>query len=371
VCEKPLLLTSNHKEEGTFCKVTTLFLPASSLLLGSRLLFFMEVAMSAQLLQELRTLIFRNEQPPDPLLLLDLVPILPEQLLSQAVRVAVRIEDQWLYARLLTVLVARLPENDCEALMEDELLGGRTFLSACWRAEALTKLALFLSEPQKSAVVQKALEVALAIPDEILLEKGIPVMEPTIKVPYRLVGKRAEALTKLAPFLSEPLKDEMLREVWHTARAIPSGYWRAEALIQLAGSLTDPMKEGALREALQAVWGIENAKDQAQALTDLIPTLHEPLLHEVLQAARAMKSESWQEWVLGKIVPTLARLLPQEAQIGVPTPSGSEQVETLAAADNRVRQLLEEIPEAGRNALLEEMLDEMIKYLDAMRTPIL
>src|SRR5438552_3813661 len=88
----------------------------------------------------------------DPVLLLDLVPILPEPLLWQAIGVMLHVYalDPQIRTRLLEALLSRLPTQGQKALLQEAL-------------SVYPQLSRYLSE----TLLQKALEAAHAIEDHI------------------------------------------------------------------------------------------------------------------------------------------------------------------------------------------------------------
>ena len=150
------------------------------------------------------------------------------------------------------------------------------------QVEALVRLAPHLTEPLR----EEALVAALGM-----------------QTPWR----RAEALAELAPYLPEPL----LWEALAAARVIESEYWRAIELVGLAPYLPEPL----LREALAAARAIKIGRVRAKALAGLAAHLSEvesaEVVWEALAATETAKDEYWQR----EAIVRLAIQLPQVGYI--------------------------------------------------------
>jgi hypothetical protein len=300
--------------------------------------------MSTQIKSEIRELIVQN-----PSLLIELVPIIPKQMLSWAISIAIVFEDDRLGTNLLAALVDRLPSKDRKAILEDELIAAQaiepiTAISSIHplflgrdvqvrarmrlapylpepmkdqvlqealqtarakelhdkRAQALTTLIPYLSEPLKGQVVQETLQIAQAIKTEVKRAQALTCLIPLLsgQMKVRIIQKvlliarslkfedeRAQALTTLIPYLSEPLKGRVVQEDLQNARAIKAEVKRAQALIRLVSFLPDALKGQILREALQTIWVMEQENWRTEVLIALVPFLSEPLRREVLQMA--------------------------------------------------------------------------------------
>jgi hypothetical protein len=162
------------------------------------------------------------------------------------------------------------------------------------------------------------------------------------------LAQRAEALTRLAPYLSGSLRGTVLREALTAAREIGDEEYRAEALAQLAFCLTEL---NYTREALTTVLEISRANCQAEALAGLAPNLPESMLREALAAAREMRSADDQAKALARLVPRLAELgyFQEAVEEARAIQRVSSKVEALA-------RLASHLPEAEQEGVLREAL---------------
>jgi hypothetical protein len=122
------------------------------------------------------------------------------------------------------------------------------------------------------------------------------------------LNTRAEALSRLIPYLPEGEQLTLLREALTAAQTIRDLTRRTEVLGRLAPYLPEPL----LREVLSAVRAIRNSAVQAGALAVLIPRLAElGSAEEALSAAQAIKSKPHKAEALCRIV----AYLPEHMQL--------------------------------------------------------
>ncbi|MCP4542518.1 MAG: apoptotic protease-activating factor 1 like protein [Chloroflexi bacterium] len=124
--------------------------------------------------------------------------------------------------------------------------------------------------------------------------------------------QRAEALTKLVPYLPEGLLGEALGEALAATRAIENEESRVYALAELVPLLQGDT-ENLLREALAVVQNVpkkielyNRSSFQAKALVRLAPHLPKDLLKDALAAARTIEDENIQAEALLGLAPYLA-----------------------------------------------------------------
>lgn len=151
--------------------------------------------MSAQDMQELYALVSWNSFKPKPALLLELAPILSEEMLSQAIGLALLIEDRPMRTNILTTLIDCIPEASREAVLEQKLIDARAIEQTDLQARALLGLIPFLSTP----LLQQALEAAWAIKDK---------------------ERRVEVLAAIIPSLSKPSRNKVLRQALKAVQTI-------------------------------------------------------------------------------------------------------------------------------------------------------
>ncbi|MEH2393184.1 MAG: NB-ARC domain-containing protein [Nostoc sp.] len=182
------------------------------------------------------------------------------------------------------------------------------------KVNSLTELVNYLPPNLQDLALQKALEAARAIPDEI---------------------SRALALRALADKLPE-----VLPEALEAARAIESKYYRALALRALADKLPE-----VLPEALEAARAIESEYYCALALRALADKLPPELLPEALEAARAIESEYYRALALSALADKLPELLPEALEAARAIPDETFRADAL---DKLPPELLPEALEAAR-----------------------
>ncbi len=170
----------------------------------------------------------------------------------------------------------------------------------------LAGLSPYLSEPLKEEALREALAAARKIEGE---------------------WSRSQALAGLSPYLSEPLKEEALREALAAARKIKYEPSRAKALAELVPRLAEL---GYPDKALAAAREIRDADDRAQALAGLAPHLPEPLLGEALAAARWIRDKESRAQVLAGLEPHVAQLPSQQLY-----PAWQETLSVLAIRSTR------------------------------------
>lgn len=113
------------------------------------------------------------------------------------------------------------------------------------------------------------------------------------------------------------------------ARAVKDKYERAEALAKLAPGLSEPLKSEVLTEALKATRGVKDEFRRAEALKELARHLLEPLRPEALKVARSIKNDPrWRAEALRGFIPCICRsrpgatalvtLAPRIAELGFP-----------------------------------------------------
>ncbi len=226
----------------------------------------------------------------------------------------------------LTYLAPYLPES----LLQQALAMVQVIEDGGCQAEALDGLAPHLSEE----LLQEALAAARDLPDERdpyrmnpqafalarlvprLAELGYPQRALTVAQDIEDGVYQADALAKLAPYLSE----DLLQEALAAARDLPDeqdAYGtnpQGRALARLIPRLAEL---GHPQRALAMARGIEDEVYQAEALVGLAPYLLEGLLQEALAAARDLPDE---QDMYGRTPQrrALARLVPRLAELGHP-----------------------------------------------------
>ncbi|TAH48544.1 MAG: ATP-binding protein, partial [Chloroflexota bacterium] len=184
-------------------------------------------------------------------------------------------------AEALGKLAPLLPRE----LLGDALTAARAIQDESYRANALSGLAAHLSAEEKVQVVNEALTAARAIQDE---------------------SWRAFALRDLAAHLSAEEKVQVVNEALTAARAIQDESWRANALSGLAAHLSAEEKVQVVNDALTAARAIQDEPARAEALSGLAAHLPAEQLNEALTAARAIQGESARAFALSRLAAHLS-----------------------------------------------------------------
>jgi hypothetical protein len=319
---------------------------------------------------------------------------LPEALLREAIEVAERITEEWGREKALTQLALCLAKLGSH---EEALWIVQTIKKQWWRAEAIARVASHLPdpffqkaieiawlikgeqyrapllaylatrspEPRRSELLKEALEIARGLRyeqdhakdhEELLLQF---IVRGERKMPVQV---RAEALTGLLPYLSEPLRSEVLQEALEAAQAIEWEEARVDALVRLAEYLPKSLvqevldemtkrvgfpdrrfqampkllsrlvKLGYAKEALEKTRKITHGWIQSIVLQELACCIPDSLLSEAVAIALADKYPGPRTLAMEGLAPRLSELLLREALETARLISDAEhQVEALVA----------------------------------------
>ncbi|MBW4596693.1 MAG: hypothetical protein KME46_28280 [Brasilonema angustatum HA4187-MV1] len=188
------------------------------------------------------------------------------------------------------------------------------------RAEALSALAPYLSE----SLLSIALEAALGIQSDSYRASALSglaphlsevLLEKALEVALSIKDDRyrASALTGLAPHLSEVLLEKALEVVL----SIKYYKHRTKALTGLAPHLSEVLKAEVLEKALEVILSIKDDYNRADALTGLAPHLSEVLKAEVLEkaleVALSIKDDDYSAKTLTGLAPHLSKALLEKA----------------------------------------------------------
>jgi hypothetical protein len=199
------------------------------------------------------------------------------------------------------------------------------------RARELAGLAPYVQEPQRSDILQEALDTLLSIKDDYT---------------------RFNTLVELAPHLSE----ELLAQVLTIAAAIEDEADRAGILVELAPALS---WHGALIEqALDITQEIEDEEYLALALAGLAPIFSTEQPGETLQLAQAITNERYQVQVFTALLP----YLPAESLIEV-LQATRKLWDTLAQV-RLLGRLVEYLPAALQADVVRETLQLLSEIID-------
>ena len=157
-------------------------------------------------------------------------------------------------------------------------------ITSMWaRFQVLAQISPHLSPSLKERALQEALEVAQSFEDTCT---------------------RTMALAELADYLPESL----LHNVVTTARTVKNDEIKIKILTKLVPYLSEPLKGKCLQEGLQSIQALTDDWDRACALIDLSPYLPEFLLWESLKTVETIVNFQIRTKVLLKITARLAEL---------------------------------------------------------------
>ena len=290
-----------------------------------------------------------NSQSERAEILANLVPHLPDDLVEQALVLAIAFSEEALKSRSIEVLAPRLSQESLQqALIEASALNHEGF-----RAEVLARILPLLSRQQLNegiAAVQASHNEANrhsavrsignsrlhGTTDSTLGEKthtidkvnaspsGFEAQTQEIAQDtsqfHRLDTSRAlsvaleiwdntyraEVLARLAYRLTGGLRDKALREALAAALAIPYNWYRANALAMLVPQLEGEDRQSALEEALSSALGIRERWLKGEALASLGPYLSKELLERSLQSLVGVRDDFFVAKALVALSPFLS-----------------------------------------------------------------
>jgi hypothetical protein len=250
-----------------------------------------------------------------------LAPLLPVQLLADALLAVQNISDEYYRVQALSALAPLLSPHQQQAVLAQALNTALNISDKWNRAQALIALAPLLSPHQQQAVLAQALQAALTISDDDERAQALIALAPHLPaqlLPEALQAaltisdddERAQALIALAPLLPPDQQQALLAQALLAAQNISDQSSRAQALIALAPLLPPDQQQTLLAQALLAAQNISHEWNRAQALSALAPHLPAQLLPEALQAAQNISDE----WRHAQALIALAPLLPPHQQ---------------------------------------------------------
>ncbi|MEE8566397.1 MAG: hypothetical protein V3S76_01500 [Candidatus Bipolaricaulota bacterium] len=220
-----------------------------------------------------------------------LAPHLPNAQFREMLAAARAIEGNWRRAEALTRLAPHVPEvKRAEVLQEvlatmrvpDELI---PLLPETLLQQAL-EIAQELDDKDEQLVMRTALAIQLA---EIgNSQKALSIIDAIDNDEGRAIG-----LVELVTHLPESERSEILTNAMCVARKIESRWTRAHLLAELAQSLPQLERDEVLHEAYAAALEIEVEMDREDTLAWLASLLPESLVREVLKAGQVVEYDSY------------------------------------------------------------------------------
>jgi hypothetical protein len=193
---------------------------------------------------------------------------------AHALAYAREIPDPSAKATSLTRLAPYLPDAERAAVLADALATARTITDPSWRAAVLVALAPHLPADLLAGLLADALATTRTIRDP---------------------SGQAAALAALAPHLPDAERAAVLVDALATARTITNPSDRLDALAALAPYLPDAERAAVLVDALAIARTITNQSQRARALTRLTPHLPDAeraaVLTDALATARTITDE--------------------------------------------------------------------------------
>ena len=358
-----------------------------------------DVYMANQVIDELRALLFGEEpytrsRAPEPELFVELVPILPQSILDNVARsipslggmtenqralLFVALVERFPEAerrellrrwfeenpehafKALSKLASRLPEPERVDLVKEVLAWARTLDSDKERAEVLASVGPLLDEPLRGKVLKEALATTKGISWESDLSRVLTELAPhlpknLVRVAFESAEKlqnehKVMPLAALAPNLPMPLLKNALETVFATVRDTDLDEERTRIFVEMARRLSEPLRSDVLGNVLSMIEAISWEEVRARALIELAPHLPEELLPRALILAQAIEDNWWNARAVSALYPFLAEADRKSIASKVARISGE-----------RLRQLLSQLRERERTALLEEAFDKLLEY---------
>lgn len=236
--------------------------------------------------QELHELLSGMKEP-DPDLLFELAPVLPESLLPRAIEIAWKIQEPGLRAKVLVALAARLKESERTELlrkvltdMQGDVRDDDLPLAFGWMApylpKSLYKAALDKVFNFKFGPMQTAGMVVLAP----LLSKSLQqrVVDHACKMQYP--DDSIAALMYLEPRLHGPLRQEIKEKLKEKVKKIDDD--EVKRRVSAALALKAPLPPSDVSGELAKARTIGSPHEKVKTLLSLARYLSEPLKREVL-----------------------------------------------------------------------------------------
>lgn len=276
----------------------------------------------------------------------------PDELVGEALNIAVKIEDPSSQARVLTSLAQSMPEDLRPRLRQDALDAINTISREEDRAEALIAFAPHLDYASGNdtfpAIVAKALTITVGISRRHIRARVLVAIAPhlttdlqgealaavhsltneqdramllaelasnlppnmlvaSLAVAHTMVAQdaRVHALTALAHYAPESARPQTIRDALAAASNLPHYLERVTALVDLIELLPQDLMEQALANALESALSIDNENAKSRALNLLGSYLPEKLLHQALDIALDIRNPNQRMNAIIGLIPTL------------------------------------------------------------------
>ena len=190
--------------------------------------------------------------------------------------------------------------------------------------------------PSGAAVLQTALEAALAIKDD--------------------PGAKAKALSAITPHLPQPQQHDVLQQALQAAESIDDPTAKAEALSAIAPRLPEFEQKAVLERALALADNLQDDKYKAYALSAISPRLpaSEPaLLERALTVADNIQDDRYKAGALSEIAP---RLPESETALLERALTAADNIQNDSSKASALSAIAPHLPASEQRAVLERAL---------------
>jgi len=205
-----------------------------------------------------------------------LFPILPKDLLMSILTSKHCIFENGITQSIFRRIIGRIMRQDDQLLLSKIVVASKLLSDEFHRAAVLSALAPHLS----ISLLHAALDVARAIEDDL---------------------ERVVAMAALAAFLPASEKQHTFAVILCDANGITLEHHRVSALVRMIQYIPPEQREQALRATIEAIDPITDPPYRARALAKLAPHLPPTLLNDAITAALGVRDEKERTWVLAEL----------------------------------------------------------------------
>ncbi|MCP4544324.1 MAG: hypothetical protein GY832_45010 [Chloroflexi bacterium] len=263
--------------------------------------------------------------------LTELIPYLSNQLQEQAMvevmALTHRIEDEAEQTKALSCLALRLSEPQRTRVLDAALAKARAVRWEGSRAFMLAELIPHLPLASRGRVIEESLnaawEAGFAWWIKLLADLNSHLLKPTRE---RVIEEalaqawetkeiwwRTYMLGQLIPYLPTESLEQVIEEVIVREREIWNDEWRIEVLCNLVAHLPQHSREQILAEALCYARGIWHEAVRSRVLSTLAPRLSKKLIQDALTITQDMRDERWRATALAELAPHLTNISLRDA----------------------------------------------------------
>jgi hypothetical protein len=249
-------------------------------------------------------------------LLARLAPVLPSDLVDQALGLLSEVPEPDDRGRLASALAVRLQELGRAA---DSVTTANDIEDEYWRAAALTSVATKLADGPEHRL---GIDAARRIPYlhwqseamvrlAVLQPDGGPVVAEAVENVRQVAADswKATALARLAPHLPEGDRAVVFAESVEAAGRLDKPHDRWYCITHIAGCMA---AAGQAAEAMKLIDSIEDHYWKADLLLRIVPLLPDALLNDALGLARSITHHAERARVFGALMPRFGELPAQQ-----------------------------------------------------------